>query len=646
MPWCCVHDRSVPLSRAPRYLIAVAATLAALLARLWLSRYLEPPYILFYPTVMIVAMVLGVGPGLVATALAGICAALWILPAEADPPHAAQDTLGLALFSMMGVFMAVVAHLYRRARERLVANEKIRAIMAERDARVRASEERLRAITEAIPDPVFLKDRASRMLLANPATLQAIGKAAEEILGKSDREFYEDPEVGATIAATDARIMDSGVPDVVEERIQTPAGYRVFLSTKAPFRDQDGRVVGLIGVARDITERKQAEDALREADRRKSEFLSVLSHELRNPLAPIRNALYLLDRAPAGGEQAQRAREVLGRQVTHLTRLVDDLLDVTRISRGKVTLHRTRFDARDLVQRTVEDHRQLLAARELRVVLDLAPGPMVVDADATRVSQIVGNLLQNSAKFTDAGGLVTVTAGIVGDRVAIGVRDTGIGITVDMLARMFEPFTQADESLHRTRGGLGLGLALVKGLVEMHGGSVEARSDGIGRGTEVVVRLPLAPPAAEAPPAATTAAGPSRPRRILVIEDNLDAAETLRDMLELWGHVVAVAHAGRQGIERASSFEPEIVLCDIGLPEMDGYEVARAMRADARVGSPVLVALTGYALPEDQRRAAEAGFELHVAKPVSVAQMEDMLARAGDMGDRRRATRTHPRSTA
>jgi two-component system CheB/CheR fusion protein len=634
------------LSRAPRYLIAVAATVVALLVRLWLASYLEPPYILFYPTVMIVAMLLGAGPGLVATALAGISAALWILPAEPNLPHATQDTLGLVLFTMMGVFMTSVAHLYRQARERLDTQEKVRAITAERDARVRASEERLRAITDTIPDPVFLKDRASRMVLANPATLQAIGKPAEAVLGMSDREFYDDPTVGAEIVATDRRIMDSGVPDVVEERILTPAGYRVFLSTKAPLRDQDGRVVGLIGVARDITERKQAEEALREADRRKSEFLSVLSHELRNPLAPIRNALYLLDRAPAGGEQAQRARAVLGRQVTHLTRLVDDLLDVTRISRGKVTLHRTRFDARDLVQRTVEDHRQLLAARELRVVVDLAPDAMAVDADATRVSQIVGNLLQNSAKFTDAGGLVTVTAGLAGDCVAIGVRDTGIGVTADMLARMFEPFTQADESLHRTRGGLGLGLALVKGLVEMHGGSVEARSDGIGRGTEVVVRLPPAPPSEEARPAATAAAGPSRARRILVIEDNVDAAETLRDMLELWGHVVAVAHAGRQGIERARCFEPEIVLCDIGLPEMDGYDVARVMRADARVGSPVLVALTGYALPEDQRRAAEAGFELHVAKPVSIAQMEDMLARAGEMRDRRGATPPRPRNTA
>jgi signal transduction histidine kinase/ActR/RegA family two-component response regulator len=369
----------------------------------------------------------------------------------------------------------------------------------------------------------------------------------------------------------------------------------------------------------------RSERALREADDRKSQFLGVLSHELRNPLAPIRNALSILDRVPAGGEQARRARAVIDRQVDHLTRLVDDLLDATRISRGKIELQRSPLDLRALVERTVEDHRPMLGERGIALELHLEPTPALVSADPTRIAQVLGNLLQNSAKFTLRGGRVTVAVAVAGDRVRASVRDTGVGIDPALLATVFEPFTQGDDTLHRSTGGLGLGLALVKGLVELHGGRVEAASDGLGEGAEFAFELPrIAGPQPER--AEETRCAAARGRRVLVIEDNEDSAETLREVLELSGHETEVANDGKEGLEKARAFRPEIVLCDIGLPRMNGYEVARAIRADDALAGTILIALTGYTLPNDRRLAEEAGFDRHLAKPVSLGVLEEVLS--------------------
>jgi PAS domain S-box-containing protein len=428
--------------------------------------------------------------------------------------------------------------------------------------------------------------------------------------------------------------MASRRPYHLEHRVLRPDGTeRVVIEHAEVVLDERGRPVRLVGAVLDITERKRVEEALREADRRKNEFLGVLSHELRNPLAPVRNALWLLDHAGSGGTSAARAKEVLNRQVAHLSRIVDDLLDVTRITRGKIHLQKARIDVLELVRRTIEDHRTVFSEREVEVTARLAQLPIWIDADPTRVSQAIGNLLQNAAKFTDPGGHVAVTAERDAQLGAVvAVRDDGIGFAPALLGRMFEPFTQGDDSLHRTRGGLGLGLSLVKGLVELHGGSVEARSEGPGRGAEFVLRFPLAPEqpalAGEALPVGSAMSA----RRVLVIEDNADAAETLREMLEMWGHEVAVASDGRAGVAKARSFAPDVVLCDIGLPEMDGYEVARAIRADPEIAATFLVAVTGYALPEDQRRAAEAGFMRHLGKPVPIEVMEQVLATAPRLG--------------
>ena len=385
-------------------------------------------------------------------------------------------------------------------------------------------------------------------------------------------------------------------------------------------------------VARAVSKQEQvqrlATDQLREADQHKSEFLAVLSHELRNPLAPIRNSLYVLERATPGSDQARRAQAVIDRQVGHLSHLVDDLLDLTRISRNKIRLDLKPVDLNDLVRRTVEDHRSLFEKGEVQI--EVAPGPerVSVNGDGTRLAQVIGNLLLNAAKFTGRGGRATVSVSVdLAERQAvIRVSDNGAGIPPELTARLFQPFMQADTTLDRSKGGLGLGLALVRGLVELHGGDISVHSDGLGKGAEFVVRLPLAE--GTIVPEVNRGGADQPGRRVLIIEDNIDAADSLRAVLETGRHEVAVAYSGPDGLAKARSFQPEVVLCDIGLPGMDGYDVARALRANQALKGALLVALSGYALPDDLRRAREAGFERHIAKPPSIEQIAQVLADA------------------
>jgi len=389
----------------------------------------------------------------------------------------------------------------------------------------------------------------------------------------------------------------------------------------------------LVNVVAFLYQWKQAEEALRkseaslkEANQRKNEFLAMLSHELRNPLAPIRNSLYILERATPGGDQAKRAQRTIDRQTTHMTHLIGDLVEATRVSRGTISLQRERLDLCDLVRRTVEDHRSVFAQEGVQLDLHVVDRHLWVNGDPTRLEQVLGNLLQNAAKFTARGGAtwVSVERDESANEALIRVCDTGIGVSAAMLARLFEPLAQADTTLDRRGGGLGLGLSVVKGLVELHGGKVDASSAGEGRGAAFTVRLPLQRQEMESVPSVQSAR--LHRQRVLVIEDNVDAAESLKEALGLSGHEVVVALDGFQGIAKAREFKPEVVLCDVGLPGMDGYQVARAFRADETLKGAFLVALTGYAGPEDQQRAAEAGFARHLAKPASLQTLEEVIA--------------------
>ncbi len=493
------------------------------------------------------------------------------------------------------------------------------------EQQLRESEERYRTLftsmTEgfALGEVIPALDGAPpdvRFLEMNRAFEQQSGVAAGEVVGRSLREVKPDFEP-AWIEAYCAVALGGGPRRFETYNRALDRFYGIHC-----FRPAPGRFAVIFS---DVTDRRRAELALREADRRKDEFLGMLSHELRNPLAPIRNALYILEHADATGPQARRAKDVANRQILHLTRLVDDLLDVTRIARGKIRLHFEDLDLAALVRRTGDDHRAGMRERGLAFEVDGPTHGVLVHGDETRLAQVLGNLLHNAAKFTPAGGRVSLRLGADEERVVIHVRDSGAGIDPELLQQVFEPFVQAQQTLARSEGGLGLGLSLVKGLVALHGGTVQVVSEGAGRGTDFEITLPRAHPASEARAAEEArAAAAAGPRTVLVVDDNRDAAETLAQIVELLGHRVDVAHDGAEALAKADAQRPDVVLCDIGLPGMDGYEVARRLRA-RRGGAIRLVAVSGYAQPEDLALASEAGFDGHLAKPVDPARIEDVL---------------------
>jgi signal transduction histidine kinase len=370
--------------------------------------------------------------------------------------------------------------------------------------------------------------------------------------------------------------------------------------------------------------------SLAEQDRRKSEFLGVLAHELRNPMAAISNSLYALVKA-GSEEQRGRAQDIIRRQTRFLGRLVDDLLDVTRISSGKVRLQKEPLDLAGVVRECSEDYRGMADKAGVKLDVEAPQAALPVHGDRTRLCQIVGNLLDNAIKFSNGGREVRVTLQAAGDRAELRVRDRGVGIEAPMLGRLFQPFSQAESSLARGKSGLGLGLALAKALAELHEGTIEALSEGPGKGAEFVVRLPLASKLEQPAPPPARRAG-VHGRRVLIIEDNPDAALSLRDAMELAGHEVRVAYDPTEGIAIAREFRPEVLLCDIGLPTMDGYQVARRFRSDERLRSTYMIAVTGYAAPEDRARAAQAGFDRHLGKPPDIELLNQLLAEANPPG--------------
>lgn len=399
--------------------------------------------------------------------------------------------------------------------------------------------------------------------------------------------------------------------------------------------DRETRLVELYGrQAAEFIEYARHYRQIRESDRRKDEFLAMLAHELRNPLAPILNAIHYMRSQTTDPSALEQSRDIAERQVRHLARLVDDLLDVSRISSGKIQLRKAAIELADVVNRAVETSRLLIELRGHDLTITLPKEPLLVDADAARIEQVMANLLNNAAKYTEEGGRISIVVANLGKTLEIRVRDTGIGIAPELLPRVFDLFTQDTRSLDRSQGGLGIGLTLVRNLVEMHGGSVDVRSEGVGKGSEFIVRLPRLNRSTSAnpgpSPAAPTrsmpkdAAGPL-PKRILVVDDNVDGALMLARLLRGWGHQLAVAHDGDTAIERARDQPFDVVLLDIGLPGRNGYEIAQELRSQAGFEHTLLVALTGYGQGEDRRRSAEAGFEHHLVKPVDPSELKSLL---------------------
>lgn len=502
-----------------------------------------------------------------------------------------------------------------------------------------ASEALSSSILEQAADAILVCDAEGRIVRASRAAEELC--AGNPMLRGFDSLFelmIESPSLpGSNRRETPSSRRFSLAPVLAGETIRglevslRRPGARVTLLLRGAPLLSAGKTVGCVVTLTDIADRKRVEEALRDADQRKDEFLAVLGHELRNALGPIRNAVHLQKLARTDEPGAAQARTMIERQVGHMTRLIDDLMDVTRIARGKILLQRERTDLVALVQSIVADHRSGLEAAGIEVDLEVPSAPISVFGDPTRLSQVLGNVLQNAGKFTDGGGRVSVAVTEAPNgRVSISVRDTGIGMDPDSLARVFDYFSQSERSLDRSRGGLGLGMALARGLVELHGGEMTASSEGPGRGSEFVIGLPVtSEPHPEALPDREnpSPAEPGEVRRILIIEDNVDMAESLRMLLDLAGFPVERAYSGARGVELAQKFRPEVVLCDIGLPGgMDGYAVAAKLREDPATRSAFLVALSGYAQDDDQRRAIEAGFDLHLRKPIEFSELERILA--------------------
>jgi signal transduction histidine kinase len=412
--------------------------------------------------------------------------------------------------------------------------------------------------------------------------------------------------------------------------IECPDGQRrTTLAYASPFSDEGGKLLGAVNVLVDISDRKRAEDALREADRAKNEFLATLAHELRNPLAPIRAAVKILQLKSGVNPESQSAIAVIERQTRQMTRLIDDLLDIARITSNKLELRRELVAISEVLKAAIETSLPLIEQHEHKLIVNEPSEAIQIDGDLVRLAQVISNLLNNAAKYTQRGGRIWLTAARQEKEAVIKIRDTGTGIAPEVLPRIFEMFAQADRSKYGSAGGLGIGLTLVKRLVEMHGGAITAHSDGPGKGSEFIVRIPLASSQAAAarPPKGKQSmkAEAGLPLRILVVDDNLDSADSLGLLMKLLGNEVRIVHDGLAAVEAANEFQPRVVLLDIGLPSLNGYEAAKKIRQQPRGNEAVLIAVTGWGEDIDRQRSKQAGFDHHMVKPVDPDVLTKLL---------------------
>ncbi|MRG98391.1 ATP-binding protein [Polyangium spumosum] len=509
---------------------------------------------------------------------------------------------------------------------------------------LRASEEAaqqnlalLQNVYSTAPVGLCFLGRDLRYVKVNETFARITGRPISEHIGRTLGEFIPEATPFKELCK---RVLETGEAVTnCELRHARPEGDRHWLVSIHPVRDETTALLGINAVVQEVTERKRAEQALREseqalreADRRKDEFLVMLAHELRNPLAPIRTAIQVLDITGGDAPDAARTRDMIERQVAHMARMIDDLLDVSRVARGKIELRKEPCDLARIVRQVADDYGPAFRGNDIELLISLPDEPVWAHGDHTRLAQVIGNLLHNALKFTDAGGqvLACLETDAATNTAVIVVQDSGIGMEPAMVPRVFETFSQADSSLDRRRGGLGLGLSLVRSLITLHGGSVEAHSEGPGLGSTFRVRIPLSsvPACSMGQPPPVRPVSPAREEalRVLVVEDNRDTADILKQLLVLLGYRAEVAYTGPSGLAVGRALAPDVVLCDLGLPGMDGYALARALRADPATARAYLIAQTGYGHAEDRRRAREAGFDLHMTKPIDPTELERVLS--------------------
>jgi PAS domain S-box-containing protein len=497
---------------------------------------------------------------------------------------------------------------------------------------LRQSEERFRLLVEGVQDyAVYMLDPEGLIVSWNGGAQKMKGYLREEIIGRHFSTFYrkEDIEAGRPWEEL-AEARRTGRAEDEGWRVRK-SGERFWARVVVSvLYDHEGRLQGFAKVTQDLSQREYAR-GLETTAQRVNEFIAMLAHELRNPLAPIRTAVHLMGRLPAGDPGHEQMRKTVERQSAHLARIVDDMLDIARVTRGTLSIERGRVDLADVVARALEIAKS--SAGQVRHVwnVDLAAGPLLVSGDTGRLTQVVANLLTNATRFTPEGGSIWVEGRRESGQVVLAVRDTGRGIAPGQLETIFGMFVQGKEALHRVGGGLGVGLALARRIAELHGGTVEARSEGDGKGSEFTLRLPADLDAQTEAPAVQAGAGlPAQKvtaRRVLIVDDNLDAAATLNELMRSLGHATRVAHDGTQALRMADEFQPEVVLLDIGLPGMNGYEVARRLRQGGRAMK--IVAVTGWGTDADRSRSAEAGFDLHLIKPVDETVLQHLVEQSG-----------------
>lgn len=562
----------------------------------------------------------------------------------ADEIHSAKGyALGAADYVLAPVApeilrtkVKVFVELFRMAEQaKLHANQRI-ALVREQSAReaaeraadaLRSSQERFRLASEAVTGFIYEVDLATGRTTLSPGVLSLLGFRQEEAQepGWWERRIHPEDRPRARpfeAGSSQARHYRS------EYRVRHRDGYMVAVWDQGiVVRDEAGVPQRLVGNVVDITERKLAEERLAESNRRKDEFLAMLAHELRNPLAPIRNSVEVLQGPEITDTIRSKCHDMISRQVTHMARLLDDLLDMSRITRGTLELRKERFHFGDVIRHAVETIEPIMGSKGQHLTVDVRENPLI-DADAARLAQVFCNLLHNAAKYTPADGSIDLVAAAESEDIIVTVRDTGMGVPADMLPKIFEAFVQVDRPLDRLGGGLGIGLTLAQRLVEMHGGAVEAASGGPGAGSAFTVRLPARLRVTEARPLRSPGPYQGRtrnPRRVLVVDDIRDNADSLAFMLTAAGHEVRAAYGGQESLELAETFRPEIVLLDLGMPEVTGYEVARRIRSEPWGKSVTLIAITGWGRERDRQLTREAGFDHHLIKPFDAATLAELL---------------------
>jgi PAS domain S-box-containing protein len=608
-----------------RYGWALAVVCLAIVLRVWLDPVFgKQAGLLFWAAILICPWIGGLVPSLIGQTMVWAAQWYWFTPPPTTPwrPSIAEF-LFIAIYYLFGSAIGVASDLRRKAQQRASAQQ----------AEANSQREQLRATLSCMADGVLVTNEQGRLTLMNPAAEVMAGWTMAESRGKRLPEFFDVRREGDEQRVDDPldRVLHSGqvVHGAMHLTLTSRTGQRIPIAfSAAPIRNPAGDVSGGVIVFRDESERRRNEQALRRADQQKDEFLATLAHELRNPLAPICMGLELLQMSEHDPASSAEVCAMMARQSRHMVRLIDDLMDVSRITRGKLELRKQQITLEDVVKNAVDANRPIIDQGRQRLIVNLPAQPILVYADPNRLTQVFSNLLNNAAKFTPAEGSIELSAEAKGDSAVVTVTDSGIGIPADKREFIFEMFTQIDRGVERLPVGLGIGLTLVKRLVEMHDGVITVESNGQNLGSRFRVELPRVPQSLgyTAPNAIPKMAIRATKRRVLIVDDNADALASLSMVVRALGSETFDACDGIEAVESAGNLRPDVILMDIGMPRLNGYDAARRIRQEPWGGDVLMVATTGWGKDEDRRRSKEAGFDLHLVKPIDISAVEEVLA--------------------